>query len=45
MKEIDLTQILNDMKKGNKSSVQKSEILQDILDKMKKRNNELEDMD
>lgn len=33
------------MKRGDKSKVQKSEILQDILEKMRKRNSELEEME
>ena len=34
MKEIDITEILRELKKGNKSSVERVDILQDVIEKI-----------
>ena len=41
LKEIDLTAILNELKKGSKAGVQKATILQEVIDKIQERMDEL----
>lgn len=41
MKEIDITEILRELKKGNKSSVERVDILQDVIEKIQTRMDEL----
>jgi len=41
MKEIDLTKILRELKKGNKTSLERTEILTDLIERIQKRMDEL----
>ena len=41
LKEIDLTSILNELKKGSKAGVAKATILQEVIDKIQERMDEL----
>ena len=41
MKEIDLTSILNELKRGSKAGVERATILQEVIDKIQERMDEL----
>lgn len=41
MKEVDITALLRDLKKGNKSSVERTTLIQDIIRKIQERTEEL----
>jgi hypothetical protein len=41
MKEVDITEIFKNMRKGNKSAAEKNEMLQDLVDKIERRAEEL----
>ena len=44
MKDVDITEIFRELKKGNKSKMESNQILQDLIDKIEKRKQELEAM-
>lgn len=44
MKDVDITEIFRELKKGNKSKMESNQILQDLIEKIEKRKNELEAM-
>ena len=41
MKEVDITEIFRNMKRGNKSNAQKNEMIKDLVDKIEKRAEEV----
>ena len=41
MKEVDITEIFRNMKRGNKSNAQKNEMIKDLVDKIDKRAGEI----
>jgi hypothetical protein len=45
MKEVDISKIFSDMRKGNKSSAEKENLILDIIEKINKRTQELDEMD
>ena len=44
MKDVDITEIFRELKKGNKSKMESNQILQDLIDKIEWRKKELEAM-
>lgn len=44
MKDVDITEIFRELKKGNKSKMESNEILQDLIEKIERRKEELEAM-
>lgn len=44
MKEVDITSIFNELKRGNKSSLEKSNMLQELIEKIEQRTEELANM-
>jgi hypothetical protein len=45
MKDVDITTIFNELKRGNKSSLEKSNILQELILQIESRSNELANME
>ena len=44
MKDVDITTIFNELKRGNKSQLEKSNILQELIEKIESRTEELANM-
>ena len=44
MKDVDITEIFRELKKGNKTKMESNQILQDLIEKIEKRKEELEAM-
>ena len=44
MKEVDITEIFRNMKRGNKSNAEKNEMIKDLIDKIEKRAEEIANM-
>ena len=44
MKEVDITEILRNMKKGTKTSVEKNEMVKDLVVKIERRAEEIKQM-
>jgi hypothetical protein len=44
MKDVDITEIFRELKKGNKTKLESNSILQDLIDKIESRKEELDNM-
>jgi len=45
MSEVDISKIFSDMRKGNKTTAEKEDLILDIIGRINKRTNELDTMD